>query len=373
MERRKRRKKKKKKRRRRRRKRRQMTPYICRICCEILKKYLKQRFFSIISWKEESKRKNEGKCFSFLCICFVFFSFSFIFILFFGVSREEEHPKIGGFSVSCDLFLWVFLCGGGEKRGGGGSFFSIYFLSIFDLFSEKRCIWIEIISSSEREKKKQIEKFCKSFLIGPASQPPSTRGNSRKRSMFPESVAVLGIGCSFRNRLFFLETVAVPGNKDETTHRIVFKRHWSRDVFFFFFFDVVILKVAIWLTMAVGLVFFMWHPRVMTVVLVLLLLFQLQLLPLLIPLLLLLLLWPRCLEQHLNVSWSDTWNGRKEEEEEEGNNNNLKEKRNEMPSNEAQTVSLLTIPCVYDVQSDFGAAQGDRGRGGRWDRCETHE
>ena len=191
--------------------------------------------------------------------------------------------------------------------------------------------------------------------------------------MFPESVAVLGIGCSFRNRLFFLETVAVPGNKDETTHRIVFKRHWSRDVFFFFFFDVVILKVAIWLTMAVGLVFFMWHPRVMTVVLVLLLLFQLQLLPLLIPLLLLLLLWPRCLEQHLNVSWSDTWNGRKEEEEEEGNNNNLKEKRNEMPSNEAQTVSLLTIPCVYDVQSDFGAAQGDRGRGGRWDRCETHE
>ena len=154
MERRKRRKKKKKKRRRRRRKRRQMTPYICRICCEILKKYLKQRFFSIISWKEESKRKNEGKCFSFLCICFVFFSFSFIFILFFGVSREEEHPKIGGFSVSCDLFLWVFLCGGGEKGGGEVGLFFLFIFFLFLICLVKNVVFELKLLVQVKEKKK---------------------------------------------------------------------------------------------------------------------------------------------------------------------------------------------------------------------------
>ena len=212
MERRKRRKKKKKKRRRRRRKRRQMTPYICRICCEILKKYLKQRFFSIISWKEESKRKNEGKCFSFLCICFVFFSFSFIFILFFCVSREEEHPKIGGFSVSCDLFLWVFLCGGGEKGGGGGSFFLFIFFLFLICLVKNVVFELKLLVQVKEKKKNKSRSSVRASLLAPPlnrhqrGEIPGNDRCSRNRLLFSESVALSGIVYFSWKRLLFLET-----------------------------------------------------------------------------------------------------------------------------------------------------------------------
>ena len=63
--------------------------------------------------------------------------FSFLFFVF----LERRNTRKSAVFRLAVIYFYGFFCAVGERKGGGGgSFFSIYFLSIFDLFSEKRCI-----------------------------------------------------------------------------------------------------------------------------------------------------------------------------------------------------------------------------------------